>query len=178
MGKITKTFSIDEKKYEKFEEICKMKAINKSSMIQMAIDQFIVDNYDIDTNIRYKLVGDKTNEFVQIKEKIDKYIVLNNGNQLDIYTFEKMYESFDADVAKVLEEIDPTKKFDEDDVDDVDEVYPNILYSSSLSMDKIKQVFENIDIDSIDRYPLENDPITTTKVVEEQIDSEIKDYKK
>jgi len=87
MAKISRTFSIDHKIYEKFEDICKSKNINKSKVIQDSIKNFIGENYDIDFNTDYKLkFGDNT-EIVKITKKESEFVLLSNGNKMNIFDY-------------------------------------------------------------------------------------------
>ena len=140
--KTTKTFSIEEDIYEKFEDICKFKGMNKSNIIQKSIKQFIVDNYEIDKNINYRIKGDKNDDILQIINKEDNYIILSNGNKIDIYTFEKIYERANIDVENVLKQINKNINHDAD----VDVIDPDFLNKPSINIQNAKNIIENIDI--------------------------------
>jgi len=137
MGKISRTFSIDDKVYEKFESICNTKKYNKSKILQGAIKSFIGENYDIDKSLYYKLRYGNNDEMVQIQKKEHEFIFLDNGNIVNIFDFEMLYESEDQGVKKVLKDLQSDKglELDEDDI-----VYPDFLDNPAISVDMSEEI--------------------------------------
>lgn len=152
---ITKTFSIDNKLYERFELICETKRMNKSKVIQDAIRKFISENFDIDTNTYYRLKLNVDSELVKIEKKEDDFILLSNGNKLNIFDFEMLYESQDPSVDKVLYDLigqrsilSNAKAINNDD----DIVDPSILENHIMSKEHaefIKKTFMNVDMSKV-----------------------------
>ena len=118
MGKIPRRFSIDDKLYQKFEDICKRKKINKSIILRDAIKKFITDNYDIDRNQTYKIKNSINEDYVTITGKDAGYLILSNGNRIDINDFELIYEAEDLKVRACLDFFE--KK---EEIEEADEVY-------------------------------------------------------
>lgn len=173
--KITKTYSIEENLFKRFDNICKTKNINKSSEIQDFIQSFVNDNLEINDEIPYKKIGDESNEYVNIKvinsKEFNKVIIsLDDGSLLDIDTFEERYEKMEEDVLFVLKKIKPESEgetlletfeksngktiIEKDiliDTDEDDIVDPSILnISTNINSKIIKDMFDKIDIDKIE----------------------------
>jgi hypothetical protein len=143
MAKISRTFSIDHKIYEKFEDICKSKNINKSKVIQDSIKNFIGENYDIDFNTDYKLkFGDNT-EIVKITKKESEFVLLSNGNKMNIFDFEMLYEEEDQGVKQVLKDLQSEKVVDVDETIDPSEMFDKSVFGNP---ETVKKMFDNIDV--------------------------------
>ncbi len=147
MGKITKTFSIEKKLYDKFELMCKSKGINKSKILQDAIKKFIGQNYEINKKISYKLKYDENSEPIHIIDKELDFFILDNGNKINIFDFEILYEEFDDYVNTVLNNLKNENDTENDTESDTesDTVDPNILNSTVLNIDDLKKAVSNID---------------------------------
>ena len=104
MKKITKTFSIDEKMYERFDNVCKIKKINKDLILQEYINKFIIDNYNIDDQVDYIIKNDDEFNPISIEKKENDKLFLSNGNVINIFDFEKIYEKIDSKYMNVEEE--------------------------------------------------------------------------
>jgi len=141
MAKISRTFSIDHKIYDKFEDICKSKNINKSKVIQDSIKTFIGEHYDIDFNTDYKLKFGDSTEIVKITKKENEFVLLSNGNKMNIFDFEMLYEEEDQGVRQVLKDLESENAVDVDDVVDPD------IFSKSVfgNPETVKKMFDNID---------------------------------
>jgi len=91
--KITKTYSIEEQIFNRFDEICRQKNINRSKFIEKKINEFILENWSVDQNKMYSLPG--SDDYVKIVdtniENGNGYVKLNNGNKLKLADFELMY---------------------------------------------------------------------------------------
>lgn len=151
----TKTFSIDNKLYERFELICKTKKMNKSKVIQDAIRKFISENSDIDTNTYYRLKLDVNSELVKIDKKEDDFILLSNGNRLNIFDFEMLYESQGPNVDKVLYDLINerstllnVKLINNDDIVDSSILENHIM--SKEHAESIKKTFMNVDMSKVE----------------------------
>jgi len=146
MAKISRTFSIESKVYDKFEDICKSKNINKSVVIQDAIKNFIGENYDIDLDADYKLKYGDSKEIVKIINKENEFILLSNGNKMNVFDFEMLYEEEDQGVKQVLRDLQSEKGVDVDDV-----IEPDMLDKTSVfgDPDAVKKMFNNIDTKGI-----------------------------
>ena len=143
MGKITKTFSIEEKLYDKFELVCKSKGINKSKIIQDAIKTFIGQNYEINKKLSYKLKYDENSEAIHIIDKDLDFFILDNGNKINIFDFEILYEEFDDYVSNVLNNLkNETKNENETESVVVD---PNILNTTIFNLNDLKKAVLNVD---------------------------------
>jgi hypothetical protein len=140
MGKITKTFSIEEKLYDKFELVCKSKGINKSKILQDAIKTFIGQNYEINKKLSYKLKYDENSEPTHIIDKDLDFFILDNGNKINIFDFEILYEEFDDYVSNVLNNL---KNETETETESV-VVDPNILNTTVFNIDDLKKMVSNV----------------------------------
>lgn len=103
MAKITKTYSVDQKIYEAFDNITDEKNINKSSFIENCINKFLNDN---DSGFVDKVYVLKTNPSysVVIRRKDDTFYYLNDGSKIPIILFMQMY--------KEVDQVDPKQFFD------------------------------------------------------------------
>ena len=181
----TKTFSIDNKLYERFELICETKHMNKSKVIQDAIRKFISENYDIDINLFYRLKMNIDSELVQIEKKEEDFILLNNGNRLNIFDFETLYELQDPGVNKVLQDlIGETSILSNAKVLNTDDeiIDPSILENHIVSKeqaDRIKKTFMNVDILKIrdENETIIRDVETNEKVINKSIEEQIEQLK-
>ena len=103
MAKITKTYSVDQKIYEAFDNITDEKNINKSSFIENCINKFLNENdsgfidkvYVLKTNPSYSAV---------IRRKDDTFYYLNDGSKIPIILFMQMY--------KEVDQVNPKEFFD------------------------------------------------------------------
>lgn len=150
MGKITKTFSIEEKLYDKFELMCKSKGINKSKIIQDAIKTFIGQNYEINKKLSYKLKYDENSEAIHIIDKDLDFFILDNGNKINIFDFEILYEEFDDCVSNVLNNLknetkNETETETENENENENEVDPNILNTTVFNLNDLKKAVLNVD---------------------------------
>ncbi len=145
MAKISKTFSVEEKIYEKFESICELKSINKSNIIQKAITEFIGKNYDINKDKLYKMRYGDISDIVKIESNENEFITLSNGNRFNIFDFEMLYEEYDSVVENVLSELGLSK-------DDVDIVDPDMMDKKVLGLNPndVKTLFDKIDTNYMD----------------------------
>jgi len=138
---VSKTFSVDQKMFEKFEQICDTKRINKSKVIQDAIKDFIGENYDINKDIFYKLKYFEGSDLVKVVNKEKDFIILSNGNKMNIFDFEMMYEEEDLGVKQALRFLNSDKG-----VDDVEQVDPDFLNNSFMNEESIKNIVDQVDI--------------------------------
>lgn len=94
MAKITKTYSVDQKIFEAFDNLTEEKNINKSSFIENCINKFVDDNNMGFIDKKYVL---KTNPnyLVSIKRKDDTFYYLNDGSKIPIILFMQMYKETD-----------------------------------------------------------------------------------
>jgi hypothetical protein len=140
MGKITRTFSIDDKKFERFENICKDLKLKKSEVLQNCIDDFILNNINFDDKLKYKLKEniDENPELLSITESKDNFITLSNGNTLNVLDFEKIYESVDKRVLDTVEYLNSSSSIlTEIDIKNLDdEIVENIIDVDSCSPER------------------------------------------
>lgn len=94
MAKITKTYSIDQKIYEAFEQVAEEKNINKSSFIEGCINKYLGDNNMGHVDKVYVLKTDP-NYGVTIKRQDDTFYYLNDGSKIPIILFMQMYKEVD-----------------------------------------------------------------------------------
>lgn len=94
MAKITKTYSIDEKIYEAFEQVAGEKNINKSSFIEGCINKYLGDNNMGHVDKVYVLKTDPSYG-VTIKRQDDTFYYLNDGSKIPIILFMQMYREVD-----------------------------------------------------------------------------------
>lgn len=90
MAKITKTYSVDQKVYEAFEQMADEKNINKSSFIEGCINKYLDDNRMGFVDKVYELKTDPTYS-VKIKRQDDTFYYLNDGSKIPIILFMQMY---------------------------------------------------------------------------------------
>jgi len=108
MAKITKTYSIDKKVYEAFDQVADENNINKSSFIEGCINKYLDDNrmgfvdkvYVLKTNPDYG---------VKIKRQDDTFYYLSDDSKIPIILFMQMY--------KEVEQVNP-KEFFNSNLDD------------------------------------------------------------
>lgn len=110
MAKITKTYSVDQKIYEAFDNITEEKNINKSSFIENCINKFLDEN-----NMGYidKVYVSKVdpNYGVTIKRKDDTFYYLSDGSKISIILFMQTF--------KEVEQVDPNEFFNNKKVNDI-----------------------------------------------------------
>jgi hypothetical protein len=94
MAKITKTYSVDQKIFEAFDNIAEEKNINKSSFIENCINKFVDDNNMGFVDKKYVLKTN-SNYVVTIKRKDDTFYYLNDGSKIPIILFMQMYKETD-----------------------------------------------------------------------------------
>ena len=102
MAKITKTYSIDDKIYEAFDQVAEEKNINKSSFIEGCINKYINDNNKWGVDKVYVLKTDPKYG-VTIKRSDDTFHYLNDGSKIPIILFMQMY--------KEVEQVNPNEFF-------------------------------------------------------------------
>ena len=159
MKAITKTFSIDDELYESFERTCRFKNINKSSLFQEFIKNYITDNYIIDLTKTYRIKGDKKGKVLTVKSKEEGYLILSNGNKLEFDDFDKCYESTDIDVERVLHELNPDVELPQEEI-----INPtDFLNNSILVSDLIKSMVDKIDISKLS----DNEQYPSIKIIED-----------
>lgn len=90
MAKITKTYSVDEKIYEAFEQVADSKNINKSSFIEGCINKYLEDNNRHGVSKVFELKTDP-NYKVSIMRQDDTFYYLNDGSKMPIILFMQMY---------------------------------------------------------------------------------------
>ena len=154
MANISRTFSVSDKLYEKFETICKSKGIKKSIILQEAIKNYIGENYIIDTNIHYKLKHISDSDLVKILRKEKDFIILDNGNKMNIFDFEALYVEEDLGVKGVLEYFESEKSIS----DDEEQIGADFLNKSFLEGERVKNIFNDLKIDN------SKTPDTKTKI--------------
>jgi len=144
MGKITRTFSIDEKTYKRFENVCKFKNVNKSKILQECVNKFIVDNFYINEQINYTIKNDDDYELYTVVKKEGEFIHLNNGNVLNIFDFEKIYEPVEEAVSKTVEYIENFKNIDEKTIAELtNNSSIDDLFENNMSDDEFEKLKEN-----------------------------------
>ena len=94
MTKTTKTYSVDQKIFETFDNLTEEKNINKSSFIENCINKFIDDNNMGFIDKKYVLKTN-SNYVVSIKRKDDTFYYLNDGSKIPIILFMQMYKETD-----------------------------------------------------------------------------------
>jgi len=110
MGTIRKTFSIDEKIHERFEKICIEKDMNYDQVFKECINKFIIENFYIDENLKYIIKNDPDYDMISIQKKDGDKVYLSNGNVINIFDFEKMYERIEKEVSNTLNYFEKEKK--------------------------------------------------------------------
>lgn len=168
MGKITRTFSIEEKLYDKFELMCKSKGINKSKILQDAIKNFIGQNYEINKKLSYKLKYNENSEPIHIIDKDLDFFILDNGNKINIFDFEILYEEFDDYVSKVLNELQNKNNIENENENETEnvEVDPNILNSTVFNLNDLKKSVLNVD----ENITVDNDDELLVRLIEKRKD--------
>lgn len=106
MAKITKTYSVDQKVYEAFEQMAGEKNINKSSFIEGCINKYLEDNNMGYIDKIYVLRTDPTYG-VKIKKQDETFYYLNDGSKIPIILFMQMY--------KEVEQVNPNEFFNNSD---------------------------------------------------------------
>lgn len=110
MAKITKTYSVDQKIYEAFDNITEEKNINKSSFIENCINKFLDEN-----NMGYidKVYVSKVDPSygVTIKRKDDTFYYLSDGSKISIILFIQTF--------KEVDQVDPNEFFNNKIVNDI-----------------------------------------------------------
>jgi hypothetical protein len=94
MPKITKTYSVEQRIYEAFEQVADENNINKSSFIEGCINKYVTENKREFVNKVYIL---KTNpEYTTtIIAKDDTFYFLKDGSKIPIILFLQMYKEVD-----------------------------------------------------------------------------------
>jgi hypothetical protein len=95
MTKITKTYSVDQKIYEAFEQVADENNINKSSFIEGCINKYLNDNNRGYTDKIYVLKTNPTS-VVSIRKQDDTFCYLNDGSKIPIILFMQAYKEVDA----------------------------------------------------------------------------------
>lgn len=91
--KITKTYSIEKDVFELFDIICKRKNINKSSIIEKSINDFISKN---SKKINFRLKEDES-VIVNIEKMEDGFYISNDGSKYPSEIFHKIFKIADID---------------------------------------------------------------------------------
>jgi len=101
MPKITKTYSIDQKIYEAFDQVADENNINKSSFIEGCISKYINENKREFINKVYVL---KTNPnyTTTIVSRDDTFYFLKDGSKIPIILFMQMYKEMDVDANNLF----------------------------------------------------------------------------
>lgn len=102
MAKITKTYSIDEKIYEAFDQLADENNVNKSSFIEGCINKYLDENNRGGFDKVYVLKTDQKYS-VKIKKQDDTYYYLSDGSRIPIILFMQMY--------KEVEQVNPNEFF-------------------------------------------------------------------
>lgn len=129
MVKITKTYSVDQKLYEVFDQLTEEKNINKSSFIEGCINRYIEEN-DINYIDKIYVLKTDSNYGVKIKRKDDTFYYLNDGSKIPIILFMQMY--------KEVEQVDPVEFFNNKNITKNYEFIKNSLSKTGYEdLDKI-----------------------------------------
>jgi metal-responsive CopG/Arc/MetJ family transcriptional regulator len=91
MSKITKTYSIDQKIYETFNQITEQKNINKSSFIEKCINNYINENKSVEFGNMYKSKYDE-NYRVSISSEDNNFYYLSNGSRIEKNLFKMTFD--------------------------------------------------------------------------------------
>ena len=102
MAKITKTYSVDQKIYEAFDNITEEKSINKSSFIEGCINKFLDENNMGHVDKVYVSRVDP-GYAVTIKRKDDTFYYLSDGSKISIIFFMQTF--------KEVEQVEPNEFF-------------------------------------------------------------------
>lgn len=102
MAKITKTYSVDQKIYEAFDNITEEKNINKSSFIEGCINKFLDENNmgHVD-KVYISRVDPKYS--VTIKRQDDTFYFLSDGSKISKILFMQTF--------KEVDQVDPNEFF-------------------------------------------------------------------
>lgn len=104
MAKITKTYSIDEKIYEAFDQVADQNNINKSSFIEGCINKYLTENNKSFVNKVY-ILKSNPEYTASIIAQDDTFYYLKDGSKIPIILFMQMY--------KEVDEVDANKFFTE-----------------------------------------------------------------
>ena len=107
MAKITKTYSVDQKIYEAFDQVAEEKNINKSSFIENCINKFLDDN-SMGHVDRVYVSRVNPGYSVTIKRSDDTFYYLNDDSKISKILF---MQSF-----KEVEQVDPNEFFNNSDI--------------------------------------------------------------
>ena len=102
MGKITKTYSVDQKIYEAFDQVADSKNINKSSFIENCINKFLDDN-DMGHVDKVYVSRVDPKYSVTIKRQDDTSYYLNDGSKMSKILFMQTF--------KEVEQVNPNEFF-------------------------------------------------------------------
>jgi len=100
--KITKTYSVDKKIYEAFDNLAEQKNINKSSFIEGCINKFLDDNEMGHVDKVYVSRVDPKYS-VTIRKQDDTFYYLSDGSKISKILFMQTF--------KEVEQVDPEKFF-------------------------------------------------------------------
>lgn len=168
--KVTKTYSIESKLFDKFDDICKKKNLNRSQWMEDKIKDFVAKEMIIDPKSYYKLRFDTEDNYLTVVEKKDNFITMSNGNRIDVFDFEKMYEEVDPFVTSVVNAINGintnVESVDPDDFLNKGITDPETLKEIFEKVDpkKCGEKWENFDFNKIQNIPYryDNRPVTAT----------------
>lgn len=104
MPKITKTYSVDQRIYEAFDQVADENNINKSSFIEGCINKYVNENKREFVNKVYVLKTDPEYS-TTIISRDDTFYFLKDGSKIPIILFMQMY--------KEIEEVEADKFFTE-----------------------------------------------------------------
>jgi len=145
--KTTRTYSIDDKLYDKFDKICKSKNLNRSQFLEDTIKAFVAKELVLDNTKFYKLIHVNDENYLTIKNREDNFVVMSNGNRIDIFDFEKLYEDIDPMVKFVVDDLN-NNHFSLEDVKEIDP--EDFLNKKTINPDLVKSVVEKIDVEKLD----------------------------
>lgn len=97
MAKITKTYSVDQKIYEAFDQVSEEKNINKSSFIEGCINKFLDDNSMGHVDKVYISRVDPKYA-VTIKRQDNTFYYLSDGSKMPIILFMQTFKEVMPDV--------------------------------------------------------------------------------
>lgn len=173
--KTSKTFSIESTLFEKFDEICKQKNLNRSQWIEDKIKAFVAQEIIFDATF-YKLRWMDDDNYVTIKDRQDNFVILDNGNRIDVFDFEKLYEASDPRVKQVQAIINPAA------VTRVTEtINPQDFFQPLGTPEQIKTMFEKIDLTNPEvLQKMGNEPVwpEITEHIPVDLDTNLKDQAK
>jgi len=143
---ITKTFSISENIYKEFENICKKQKLNKSKIIQENIVNFIVNEFDY-MNKKYIMKLDETKELISIDKIENNQLYLSDGNILNYFSFNKIYDEVDLVVQSVAEWINKSKE--NENPNELIDIVDTDFLKCSIDGEVFKDTLDKIDLNNV-----------------------------